>query len=109
MTQPMTPDTIPLTSDKDGVMRVGSSRVTLDTLVAAFREGMSAEGIVEQYPSLELGEVYSVIGYVIRHAQEVDDYLAGRQRHGEMVRQANEARFSPTGVRERLLARRHSR
>jgi uncharacterized protein (DUF433 family) len=97
---------IPLTADPDGVCRVGSSRVTLDTVVAAFREGMTPEGIVEQYPSLRLGEVYAVIGFVLNHPEEVESYLCERERLAAVVRQENEARFSPSGVRYRLLARR---
>jgi uncharacterized protein (DUF433 family) len=97
---------VPLASDADGVVRVGSSRVTLDTVVAAFREGMTPEGIVEQYPALQLAEVYSVIGYILSHSVEVETYLGDRQRLAEAVRRENEARFDPTGVRDRLLARR---
>jgi uncharacterized protein (DUF433 family) len=88
------------------MLRVGSSRVTLDTVVEAFREGMTPEGIVQQYPSLRLGEVYSVIGYVLNHPQEVDTYLRDRLSLAETVRRDNEARFDPAGVRDRLLARR---
>lgn len=97
---------LPLATDADGVVRVGASRVTLDTVVGAFREGMTPEGIVEQYPSLRLAEVYSVIGYVLSHPEEVETYLRGRQRLAEEVRRENEARFGPVGVRDRLLARR---
>jgi len=99
-------DPVPLTKDTDGVMRVGSSRVTLDTVVAAFREGMTPEGIVEQYPSLRLAEVYSVIGYALNHPEEVESYLRDHQRFAEAVRRENEARFDPAGVRDRLQARR---
>src|SRR4051794_33643607 len=106
MSLQVTAEPAPLASDADGVMRVGSSRVTLDTVVAAFREGMTPEGIVEQYPSLRLAEVYSVIGYVLSHPEEVETYLRDRQRLAEAVRQENEARFDPAGVRDRLLARR---
>src|SRR5438034_7726288 len=95
----------PLASDTDGVVRVGSSRVTLDTVVAAYREGMTPEGIVEQYPSLRLAEVYSVIGYALNHPEEVEIHLRDRQRFAEAVRQENEARHAPAGVRDRLLAR----
>jgi uncharacterized protein (DUF433 family) len=102
----ITPDPVPLASDADGVVRVGSTRVTLDTVVAAFREGMTPEGIVEQYPSLRLAQVYSVIAYVLNHPEEVEAYLQGRQRLAEDVRRENEARFAPAGVRDRLLARR---
>jgi uncharacterized protein (DUF433 family) len=102
----VTADPVPLAADADGVVRVGSTRVTLDTVVAAFREGMTAEGIVEQYPSLQLADVYSVLGYVLRHREEVDAYLRERQRRADEVRRENEARFDPVGVRDRLLARR---
>jgi uncharacterized protein (DUF433 family) len=96
---------VPLAADADGVIRVGATRVTLDTVVAAFREGMTAEGIAGQYPSLRLADVYSVIGYVLDHPAEVDVYLRGRQALAAEVRGENEARFDPAGVRDRLLAR----
>lgn len=101
-----TVEPVPLTGDADGVFRVGATRVTLDTVVAAFREGMTAEGIVEQYPSLRLADVYSVIGYILRHPEEIDTYLQSRQRQAEEIRRENESRFDPNGVRARLLARR---
>jgi uncharacterized protein (DUF433 family) len=101
----VTADPIPLVRDADGVVRVGCTRVTLDTVVTAFREGMTAEGIVEQYPSLPLAAVYTVLGYFLRHQEEVDAYLRGRQRFADDVRRGNEGRFDPVGVRDRLLAR----
>ena len=87
-------------------MRVGSTRVTLDTVVTAYREGMTPEGIVEQYPSLQLADVYSAIGYFLSHQQEVEIYLTKRQSQADEIRRENEARFPPAGVRDRLLARR---
>ena len=103
----LTADPIPLTSDADGVVRIGSTRVTLDTLVAAFREGMTPEGIVEQYASLTHAEVYSVIGYILSHSAEIESYLRERQAQAQAVQQANEARFDPIGIRDRLLSRRN--
>jgi uncharacterized protein (DUF433 family) len=97
---------LPLLEDTDGVVRVGGTRVTLDTLVAAFREGATAETIAEQYPSLALADVYTALGYYLRHQAEVNAYLQGRRDHAAQVRQENETRFHPTGVRDRLLARR---
>lgn len=102
----VTAEPVPLATDADGVVRIGSSRVTLDTLVAAFREGMTPEGILEQYPSLRLDEVYSVVGYALKHLEEVEAYLRDRRNLAEEVRRENEARFDPAGVRDRLLARR---
>ncbi len=98
-------ETIPLKVDTDGVIRVGNTRVTLETIVAAFFEGETAEEIAQQYPSLYLADVYAVIGYYLRRRSEVETYLRQRQHQAEKVRKGNERRFDPQGVRERLLAR----
>ncbi len=97
---------IPLETDADGVVRVGGTRVTLDTVVAAFEQGAAAEEIVYQYPSLDLVDVYLVIGYYLQRRADVDAYLRWRQRRADEVRQQNKARFDPHGIRDRLLARR---
>ena len=106
MTLTVAAEKAPLATDVDGTVRVGGTRVTLDTVVAAFRDGVSAEGIVEQYPSLNLADVYSVLGYVLHHTDEVNAYLEQRKARADEVRRENEGRFEPMGVRERLLARR---
>ena len=99
-------ETAPISRDADGVVRISGTRVTLDTVVAAFADWMSAEGIVEQYPTLRLGEVYSVIGYYLNHRAEIEEYLHERRQQSDAVRRENETRFEPNGVRESLLARR---
>ena len=109
MTLLTTTEAIPLDMDADNVVRVGGTRVTLDTVVAAFDEGATAEEIVQQYPSLTLADVYSVITYILRHRPEVDAYLSQRRQQADEVRRQNETRFDPHGVRARLLARRASR
>ena len=103
---PLTPtETLPLETDADGVVRVGKTRVTLDTIIMAFTDGATAEEIAQQYPYLQLADIYSVIGYYLRHRSEVEAYLRQRAQQAEHVRQQNEARFDPSGVRDRLLAR----
>jgi len=96
----------PLAPDNDGVVRVGGTRVTLDTIVAAFNEGATADEIASQYSSLTLGDVYAVLGNYLNHRDEVDAYLRERAEYATQVRWRNERRFDPAGVRERLLARR---
>ena len=98
---------IPLNSEPDGTVRVAFTRVTLDTVVEAFGEGATAEEIVQQYPSLKLADVYHVLGYYLEHQQEVDDYMRQRKVIAQEVRELNESRFDPNGVRARLLARRN--
>ena len=109
MTMVVAAERPPLSADASGVFRVGSSRVTLDSVVSAFRDGATAEEIAEQYPGISLGQVYSVIAYYLAHTAEVDDYLRTREQRSEEVRQANERLFEPTGIRARLMARQTGR
>ncbi|HEX9652894.1 MAG TPA: DUF433 domain-containing protein [bacterium] len=97
---------VPLLTGKDGVVRVSDTRVTLDTVVAAFNDGATAEEIVQQYPSLQLADVYAVISHYLRNRSEVEKYLRKRQKQAQEIRKQNEAKFDPSGIRERLLARR---
>jgi uncharacterized protein (DUF433 family) len=96
----------PIEIDVHGVVRVAKTRVTLDTVVSAFLEGCTPEEIGEQYPTLELSDIYLVIGYYLRHREEVHSYLAERESQAMMIQQEAEQRFSPIGLRERLLNRR---
>lgn len=101
-----TVETIPLQMGSDGVVRVASTRVTLDSVAQAFAEGATAEEITRQYPSLSLADVYSVIAYLLRHAEEVDKYLSERALQRELTHQRVEAATDAAGIRERLLSRR---
>lgn len=96
----------PLATDADGVVRVGGTRVTLDTLIVAFLSGATAEEIALQYPSLTLADVYAVLGYYLHHRSEIDEYLRQRQHQAAAIQRQNEALFDQTGLRERLQARR---
>ncbi|MGH8477678.1 MAG: DUF433 domain-containing protein [Methylococcales bacterium] len=100
------PQVMPLESDANGVVRVGKTRVTLDTVIKAFCDGSTAEEIVQQYPSLNLADVYSVIAYYMRSSDEIETYFQQRGVDAETVRQRNESSFDPRGIRDRLLARR---
>lgn len=95
----------PLETNADGVVRVGKTRVTLDTVVAVFKQGSTAEEIVYRYPSLKLADVYPTIAFYLNHQQEVEAYLQQRQQQSQEVRRMNQARFDPQGLRDKLLAR----
>jgi uncharacterized protein (DUF433 family) len=96
---------IPLRADNDGVIRIDKTRVTLDTVVGAFNDGATAEEIAQQYPTLQLGDIYLVIAYYLRHQAEVEAYLAQRREEADVIRKENKVRFDPRGIRERLIAR----
>jgi uncharacterized protein (DUF433 family) len=108
MAEALTVEPIPLVLGPDGVMRVRGTRVTLDTVLAAFTEGATAEDIAQRYPSVALADVYQVIGYSLRHSPELQTYLDRRRRDAEDARRSNESRWPPDGIRSRLIARRQA-
>jgi len=97
---------VPLRTDEHGVMRVGKTRVPLDTVVFAFNHGSSPEEIVLSYPTLDLEDVYAIVNYYLHNRAEVDSYLSQREAEAARIREENEKRFPPAGIRARLLARR---
>jgi uncharacterized protein (DUF433 family) len=99
-------DPVPIAADSDGAYRVGGTRVTLDTVIAAFHDGATPEEIVDQYPALGLDQAYAVIGYYLRHQLEVDAYIAERADASALVRAEVERVSPPQGLRVRLMARR---
>jgi uncharacterized protein (DUF433 family) len=101
-------DEIPLARDADGVYRVGGTRLTFDLVVRAFNRGATAEEIVQKYDSLRLPDVYQVIGYYLKHVDELAEYFENRTREEEELLSSH-PEWSLNGLRERLLARRNAR
>lgn len=101
-----TTERIPVHTDVDGVIRIGGTRVTLDTIVGASEAGATAEEIVQRYPSVGPADVYAVIAYYLGHRAELAEYLDRRRDIAAEVCNENERCFDPSGVRDRLLARR---
>ena len=78
---------------RDGAYRIAGTRVSLDSVVYAFRRGASPESIQRSFPLLTLEQIYGAIAFYLAHAEEVDRYLsAGEEEFEEMRRAAREAR-----------------
>jgi uncharacterized protein (DUF433 family) len=92
----------PLSNDPDGVVRVAETRVTLDTVVAAFVTGATAEEIAQQFLSVSLADIYQVIGYYLRRPSPVEGCLQQRRARPGVARADNERRFDPVGVCARV-------
>ena len=88
--------------DEHGVYRVGDIKVMLDSVVAAFHQGHSAETIQQQYPALSLEDVYGSIAYYLANAAAVDAYLKRQDAEWDKARARAEAK--PSAVVERLRA-----
>src|ERR1700690_4201122 len=95
---------IPLAKDSHGVYRVGGTRVTLDLVVRTFNRGATAEEIVQKFPSLELSDVYQVIGYYLKNSRELAEYLK-TQKPDKKPPLTDHPEWSPAGLRQRLTPR----
>lgn len=84
---------------------MAGTRVSLDTVIHAFKSGATAEEIAQDYPSLALPDVYAVLAHYLRHRAEIESYLEGRAREHDELRQKIESRPEYQELRERLLAR----
>ncbi|MGO9463708.1 MAG: DUF433 domain-containing protein [Isosphaeraceae bacterium] len=89
-------------ADSQGVLRVGSLGVSLDSVVIAFQEGHSPETIQQLYPALSLEEVYGAVAYYLANRNEVDQYLKRQEQLWEQARQ--HAAQNPSPVLQRLRA-----
>ncbi|MDQ2920171.1 MAG: DUF433 domain-containing protein [Acidobacteriota bacterium] len=76
---------------REGVYRVGDSRVSLDSVVYGFRRGASPENIQRSFPALTLEEVYGAITFYLANQQEVDRYLLEEEKEFEKLRAASRA------------------
>ena len=90
----------------EGAYRVGDTRVSLDSLVYLFREGMSAESMVESYPALTLEEVHGALAYYLRNKNEIDAYLWEEQRTAQA--QHEQSRKTNTELIAKLQRARHA-
>ncbi|MFN6515583.1 MAG: DUF433 domain-containing protein [Nostoc sp. CreGUA01] len=80
-------ETPPLREDATGAIRVGNSRVLLEVVIRAFQDGASPESIVQRYSTLSLSDVYSTIGYYLRHQNAVGNYLNHREQLAKSLEQ----------------------
>jgi uncharacterized protein (DUF433 family) len=96
----------PLHRDSSGALRVGRSRVLLELVIWAFKDGATPEAIAQRYSTTTLVDIYAVVSYYLRHREDVEAYLAEREQRAKQVRQRIESQQGELAdLRERLLAR----
>lgn len=96
---------IPLSEDSPGVFRVGDSRVLLELVISAFKQGESPEGIARSYRSLRLADVYAVISRYLANPAPFDEYLRQCNEQGEAIRTTIEASQPAWPTKEEILTR----
>lgn len=99
---------IPLVPDKNGILHIAGTRVTLDCVVGMYESGASAEQIADEYDALTLDQVYGVIFYYLRHEGQVQAHLDSEAQESQAAAEKLKASF-PDYLREKLLRAKQSR
>lgn len=96
----------PYVETHDGGYWVTGTRVSLDSVVLAFLQGLSPEAIAgECFPTLSLEQVYGAIAYYLAHRPEIDAYLTQADAEFDAVRGAAQG-AAPEFSRKLAAARR---
>ena len=61
-----------LVRQAEGDLFVGSSRITVRQVIAAYVQGQAPEQVQASYPSLSLAEIHGAIIYYLEHQAELD-------------------------------------
>jgi uncharacterized protein (DUF433 family) len=96
-----------LTKTDDGTIRIGKTRVSLESVIHHFCLGATAEEIVQKFPALTLAEVYSAIAYFLNNRRQVEDYLRRQESESDAAQAEIEAKhkLQTDELRERIIAR----
>ncbi|HSB10911.1 MAG TPA: DUF433 domain-containing protein [Blastocatellia bacterium] len=101
--------TIPLTTTEFGTIRVGDSRVSLDSIIHHYNLGATAEQIAASFPSLNLADIYAVIAYYLANRESVEEYLKQQEAQADALQQRIESdpahQNATNQLRERIRAR----
>lgn len=87
--------------ERDGNYYVAGTRISLDSIVHAFRRGESPETIYQNFELLRLEEVYGAIVYYLANQADVDAYLL--RQNEKWVEGKHRAGLLPASLRERLM------
>ena len=88
-------------AETDGNYYVAGTRISLDSIVHAFRRGESPDTICQNFELLGLEEVYGAIAYYLANQTDVDAYLL--RQGGKWAEGKRDADPLPANLCEKLL------
>jgi len=69
----------------EGRYRISGTRISLDSIVYCFREGLTPESIAESFPALTLEQVYGAIAFYLANQPSVDSYLTDAENASDAL------------------------
>jgi uncharacterized protein (DUF433 family) len=86
---------------RDSNFYIAGTRISLDSIVHAFRRGESPETICQNFELLTLEDMYGAIAYYLANQADVDAYLIRKGR--KPLEEKRSAEPLPSSLRERLM------
>ena len=90
--------------EREGGYYVADTRVSLDSIVTCFNDGLSPEAILKEFEVLNLTQVYGAIAFYLENHMAIDAYRVGQEERFDKVRKASEP--LPQALRKKLEAAR---
>jgi uncharacterized protein (DUF433 family) len=87
--------------ERDGNFYVRGTRISLDSIVYAFRRGESPETICQNFELLRLEDVYGAIAQYLANPNVIDAYLIRQSEKWAEGRR--DAQPLPANLREKLM------
>lgn len=94
----------PLRFDGDAV-RIGETRLLLDTVVAAYREGETVEQMAADFGVVDAPTLYRALSAYFEHQTEFDSYLAKGEAAFQVQRAASDSVRRSEVLRRRAAAK----
>ncbi len=88
---------------RDNGYWIAGTRISLDSVVYTFRNGLSPESIVQSFPLLTLEQVYGAIAFYLANRDDIDAYLALEEEEFDLMPQP--LQISDPSLYNKLISR----
>ena len=96
---------VPLLASEDGTIRIGGTRVSLDSVLHHYQQGTTAEEIALRFPALRLADIHACLAYFLNHSGQVQGYLDQRYQQADDL----QGRISADPLQQQGIARMRER
>ena len=94
-----------LVDHPDGEIRLTGHRIGLYHIVRLYNAGASAEGIADEFPTLDLALIHKSIAFYLENRDEIDAYLKTQDEEiAKYLDSAPSSKFDVSELRRRFLA-----
>lgn len=77
--------TLPFRQIPDGTIRIGDTRVSLETIIDSYLLGQRPEEIHSGFPFIDLADIHAIIAFYLKNREAVDRYLAEQEADSQCI------------------------